>query len=75
VPSFAGFPGVPLLKAILKQKGIIDCSLTVAPLRELGEEECRRVVEIVKKFDNCCFRQVLHDRVIDDLHYSEANHM
>jgi dihydrodipicolinate synthase/N-acetylneuraminate lyase len=50
--ALADFPGIPLLKTILKRKGIIDCPLTIAPLRQLSEEECRRVDRVIESFDN-----------------------
>jgi dihydrodipicolinate synthase/N-acetylneuraminate lyase len=47
----ADFPGVPLLKTLLKRKGIINCALAVAPLRGLSEGECRRLERIIEVFD------------------------
>jgi dihydrodipicolinate synthase/N-acetylneuraminate lyase len=50
--ALAGFPGIPLLKEILKRRGVIDCPLSVAPLRQLSEEECGRLDGVMERFDN-----------------------
>jgi dihydrodipicolinate synthase/N-acetylneuraminate lyase len=50
--ALAGLPGVPLLKEILKRRGVINCSLSIAPLRQLNEEECRRLDGVMERFDN-----------------------
>jgi dihydrodipicolinate synthase/N-acetylneuraminate lyase len=50
--ALANFPGIPLLKEILKRREVIECSLSIAPLRQLSEEECRRLDGVIKTFDN-----------------------
>jgi dihydrodipicolinate synthase/N-acetylneuraminate lyase len=50
--ALAGFPGIPLLKEILKRRGAIECPLSIAPLRQLNEEECGRLERIIRDFDN-----------------------
>jgi dihydrodipicolinate synthase/N-acetylneuraminate lyase len=47
--ALAGFPGIPLLKEILKRRGVIECPLSVAPLRQLSEEECRRLDGVIER--------------------------
>jgi dihydrodipicolinate synthase/N-acetylneuraminate lyase len=50
--ALADFPGVPLLKEVLKRRGVINCSLSVAPLRQLTNEECCRLDRVIEVFDN-----------------------
>ena len=50
--ALADFPGIPLLKEILKRRGAINCSLSIAPLRQLSEEECRRLNGVMEKYGN-----------------------
>jgi dihydrodipicolinate synthase/N-acetylneuraminate lyase len=50
--ALADFPGVPLLKEILKRRGVINCSLSIAPLRQLSNEEYCRLDYLIEKFDN-----------------------
>jgi len=50
--ALAPFPAIPLLKEILKRKGIIACSLPKAPLRSLNEQESRQLDSIIEQFNN-----------------------
>jgi dihydrodipicolinate synthase/N-acetylneuraminate lyase len=50
--ALAPFPAIPLLKEILKRKGVIACSLPKAPLRSLNDQEARRLDAIIEQFQN-----------------------
>lgn len=50
--ALAPFPAIPLLKEILKRKGVIACSLPKAPLRSLNEQETRRIDSIIEQFND-----------------------
>jgi dihydrodipicolinate synthase/N-acetylneuraminate lyase len=50
--ALAGIPGIPLLKEILKRRGVINCPLSIAPLRQLNEEDCRRLDRVMEEFDS-----------------------
>ncbi len=46
----APFPAIPVLKEILKRKGVIACALPKAPLRSLNEPETRQLDSIMEQF-------------------------
>jgi len=48
--ALAPFPAIPLLKEILKRKGVIACSLPKAPMRSLNEQESRQIDSIIEHF-------------------------
>ncbi|HBF37684.1 MAG TPA: dihydrodipicolinate synthase family protein, partial [Firmicutes bacterium] len=48
--ALAPFPAIPLLKEILKRKGVIACSLPKAPMRSLNDHESRQLDSIIEQF-------------------------
>ena len=48
--ALADFPAVPLLKELLRHKGVITCSLPRGPLRSLNNKESARLDSIIEEF-------------------------
>ena len=49
--QLAGIPGIPALKTMLKQRGIIESDTCRKPLRKLTQKECDTIARVIENYD------------------------